>query len=177
MSQQQADTGELQTCETIAQTVPVCPACSTRARRVAARYCSTCGRALAEHDYLPADTLRSSYHQQHRHPSLMPGHEPHRACISPRKPIKAHAPFAAPLNNATQLAHAFITYALVPYLGILFCPGAIICGIAGLWLARDTHTRGSTHVAARSILLGFIILSAQAFLWWILYLVPRWSRL
>ena len=28
-------------------------------------------------------------------------------------------------NNAAATARAFATYALVPYLGILFCPGAL----------------------------------------------------
>ncbi|HYX43252.1 MAG TPA: hypothetical protein VE821_16215, partial [Pyrinomonadaceae bacterium] len=88
----------------------VCPACSTQARRANARFCATCGRALREHDYLPSDTLRSSYHQQHRHPPLMPGHEPHRTCISPRTAFKARANWPAPQNNATQLARAFVAY-------------------------------------------------------------------
>ena len=154
----------------------VCPACSTQARRANARFCATCGRTLREHDYLPADTLRSSYHQQHRHPPLMPGHEPHRACISPRTAFKARANRPAQQNSATQLARAFVTYSLVPYLGILFCPGAIICGVISLLLARRTHGRGNTRTATRSIALGFIIFGAHVFLWWILYLVPLWSR-
>ena len=176
MSTTQTDASRLAPLDATTHEPLVCPACSTQARRVNARFCSTCGRALREQDYLPTDTLRSSYHQQHRHPPMMPGHEPHRACISPRTAFKARANWPAPQNNATQLARAFVTYALVPYLGILFCPGAIICGVFGLLLAHRTPQRGSTRTAARAILLGFIIFGAQAFLWWILYLVPLWAR-
>ena len=35
-------------------------------------------------------------------------------------------------NNAAINARAFATYALVPYLGILFCPGALVLGSIGV---------------------------------------------
>jgi hypothetical protein len=171
MSTSLTDAAPLAPLDVTAHEPLVCPACSTEARRANARFCATCGRALHEHDYLPTDTLRSSYHQQHRHPPMMPGHEPHRTCISPRTAFKARANWPAQQNNATQLARAFVTYSLVPYLGILFCPGAIICGVIGLLLTGRTHRRGSTRPAARAIALGFIICGAQVFLWWMLYLV------
>jgi hypothetical protein len=176
MSTSQTDAPVLTPLDAPAPEPLVCPACSTEARRANARFCSTCGRALREQEYLPTDTLRSSYHQQHRHPPMMPGHEPHRTCISPRTALVARANWPAQQNNPTLWARAFVTYALVPYLGILFCPGAIICGVFGLLLARRTSHRGNTRTAARAILLGFIIFGAQAFFWWILYLVPLWAR-
>ena len=78
---------------------------------------------------------------------------------------------ARPTDGATQLARTFITYALVPYLGLLFWPGAVVCGLFGLWRARRTATRRGARAAARYVLLGLGICGAQLFLWWVLYSV------
>ncbi len=80
-------------------------------------------------------------------------------------------------NQATQRALAFLNYALVPYLGILFCPGLIMLGGIGFWQARYAPQQyGSTRIAGRCVLLGLVIFSAQIFLWWILYNVSPWAR-
>jgi hypothetical protein len=73
-------------------------------------------------------------------------------------------------------ALAFVTYALVPYLGILFCPGAILFGGFGLLRLRGAAHAGARRDAALSVALGLLILCAQVFLWWILYKIPEWSR-
>ena len=79
-------------------------------------------------------------------------------------------------NGAAATAMAFVTYALVPYLGILFCPGALLFGGVGLVRAwRAPHT-GHARAAALSLALGLLVLCAQLLLWWILYKVPEWSR-
>jgi ribosomal protein L37E len=155
---------------TDADALPVCPACGTRARRAAARYCATCGRNLQEHAYLPADTLRASYHHQHSHPPFMPGHAEHDACIRP--PVRAASararfrPATARSDPATQLAGAFVTYALVPYLGILFCPGALVLSVIGCLRAPR---RGHARAATRAVILACAVSGAQVFLWWLLY--------
>lgn len=78
----------------------------------------------------------------------------------------------SPKSNGAQRALALLNYALVPYLGLLFCPGVILCGSLGLWRARRApHQHGSTRIAGRAILLGFVISGAQIFLWWLLYQV------
>ena len=73
---------------------------------------------------------------------------------------------------------AFLAYALVPYLGILFCPGAIVVGSVNL-LRRTRSTQSveaiSRTAAAAGILAGFLILCAQLFLWWLLYKAPEWT--
>lgn len=74
-------------------------------------------------------------------------------------------------------AMAFVTYALVPYLGILFCPGALLFGGVGLVRAwRAPRGAGAVRASALGFALGLLILCAQLLLWWILYKVPEWAR-
>jgi hypothetical protein len=79
-------------------------------------------------------------------------------------------------NGAAATAFAFVTYALVPYLGILFCPGALVCGGVGLVRAWRSPRAGQARAAMMALALGLLILCAQLLLWWILYKVPEWSR-
>jgi len=74
-------------------------------------------------------------------------------------------------------ARAFATYSLVPYLGILFCPGAVLVGTFGLLKYRSTATGSSNRtVCYVSAIVGLIVLFVQLFLWWILYKVPDWAK-
>jgi hypothetical protein len=79
-------------------------------------------------------------------------------------------------NGAAATAMAFVTYALVPYLGILFCPGALLFGGVGLVRAWRAPQAGHARAAVLSLALGLLVLCAQLLLWWILYKVPEWSR-
>lgn len=79
-------------------------------------------------------------------------------------------------SGTAATAMAFVTYGLVPYLGILFCPGAILFGGVGLVRAWRTPRPGHARAAATSLVLGFVVLCAQILLWWILYKVPEWAR-
>ncbi|HVF49792.1 MAG TPA: zinc ribbon domain-containing protein [Pyrinomonadaceae bacterium] len=157
----------------------VCPACGASGQRAGARFCATCGRLLEGEDgYLPADALRSSYHYQQRRLPVPP---PVRAEAARRDALRSRvAPPVAAANSdgATRTAMAFVTYALVPYLGILFCPGALLLGGIALVRARRSPTQhaAATRAAALSIALGLLILVAQILLWWILYKVPEWTR-
>lgn len=71
---------------------------------------------------------------------------------------------------------AFVAYSLVPYLGILFCPGALVMGGIGYIRARRTPDGGGRRDSVLGMVLGLVVLGAQIFLWWILYKVPEWSR-
>ena len=79
-------------------------------------------------------------------------------------------------NGASSSALACVAYALVPYLGILFCPGALVFGGVGLLRSRRSPHACGRRDAALGIILGLLILCAQLVLWWILYKVPEWSR-
>jgi hypothetical protein len=74
------------------------------------------------------------------------------------------------------VALAFATYALVPYLGILFCPGAVVLGGFGLMRSYRFPGRDGRRASYASIVLGFLILFAQLILWWLLYKIPEWGR-
>lgn len=78
-------------------------------------------------------------------------------------------------NGASTTALAFVTYSLVPYLGILFCPGAVVMGIVGLLASYRIESHAGRRASGSSILAGLFILGAQIFLWWILYKIPVWS--
>jgi hypothetical protein len=158
-----------------------CPACGTLARRAAARFCATCGHAL-DAGYLPADALRASYHQQRQQRVVRQSQQSRRPSVRMNMRAPRHAP-VKPLfqrangNSASTTALAFVTYSLVPYLGILFCPGAIVMGGLGLLNWQRAPQRGGRSAASASIILGLVILCVQLLLWWILYKVPEWARL
>src|SRR2546423_5828673 len=157
-----------------------CHACGAVARRWDARYCSTCGHALGE-DYFPTDSLRASYRFEPTSVARGSGAKrgPRRARAR-RKPARAtfgrEATAREKGNGVSATALAFVTYALVPYLGILFCPGALLLGGFGLLRSRRAPHAAARREYALSFALGLLILCAQLLLWWILYKVPEWSR-
>ncbi|MCA1614684.1 MAG: hypothetical protein LC795_11195 [Acidobacteria bacterium] len=162
-----------------------CPACGARARRAGARFCATCGRALGG-GYFPADSVRASYRferapapEKRQHGPVAPARSPRRAA-GRRAAARGGVEFMprARESGAAATAFAFVTYALVPYLGILFCPGAVLFGGWGLVRAwRAPHaSAGAARASALGIALGLLVLCVQLVLWWILYKVPEWSR-
>jgi hypothetical protein len=78
--------------------------------------------------------------------------------------------------DLTGIARAFATYSLVPYLGILFCPGAVVVGTVGVVKSyRSDETREGRYVCYVSTIVGVVVLLIQLLLWWILYRVPAWA--
>ena len=149
-----------------------CPACGATARRVDARFCSACGRRLDE-TYLPADALRASYNQPHRR-TVSRSSSIVRASEKHMKSSIQSSLYPANRNGASTTALAFVTYALVPYLGILFCPGAVLMGGLGLFNSYRTPERGGRRASMFGLALGLLIFCAQLILWWILYKIPQW---
>lgn len=79
-------------------------------------------------------------------------------------------------------ARAFATYSLVPYLGILFCPGAVVVGTIGVvrsyrsdQTGRANRTDNTRFVCYVSTIVGVVVLVLQLLLWWIMYRVPSWA--
>lgn len=75
-------------------------------------------------------------------------------------------------------ARAFATYSLVPYLGILFCPGAVVLGTVGV--IRSYRSPDVSQTARRvcyfSTIVGLVVLAIQLLLWWMLYQAPSWAN-
>lgn len=75
-------------------------------------------------------------------------------------------------------ARAFATYSLVPYLGILFCPGAVVLGTVGVirsYRSREVSRESARTVCYVSTIVGLVVLAIQLLLWWMLYQAPKWA--
>lgn len=141
-----------------------CPACGTQATREFAKFCRVCGKALGE-DYEPLDALRASYSLQRK------------TFRFESKPVRETVNlFEEDKNSASSTAWACVVYSLVPYLGILFCPCAILMGGIGIYVSYRRPYLGGGRNAVYSVLLSFIIFAVQILLWWLLYLIPEWGK-
>jgi hypothetical protein len=170
--------------ESSGEATRVCDACGARARRAAARFCATCGHALGG-GYFPTDSLRASYRFERAPVSHSMEASRGPARLLARRRVQTwggHARAGREMmprrseSGPAAMAMAFVTYALVPYLGILFCPGALLFGGVGLVRAWRAPRPGHARAAALSLFLGLVVLCAQLLLWWILYKVPEWAR-
>ncbi|HEV8426916.1 MAG TPA: hypothetical protein VGQ41_03315 [Pyrinomonadaceae bacterium] len=81
-------------------------------------------------------------------------------------------------DGVAGTARAFATYSLVPYLGIVFCPGAVVVGTVGLVRSyRSPQAGDSTRgVCYASTIVGLVVLAVQLALWWVLYQAPMWAN-
>jgi hypothetical protein len=68
-------------------------------------------------------------------------------------------------NAAAGIALVLVFSALVPYIGLLFCPLAIMAGCGGLFEARLMPRAGGARLAASCIVFAFVIAGAQVLLW------------
>src|SRR5688500_7665563 len=165
-----------------------CAACGARARRPEARFCATCGQNLCG-GYFPTDSIRASYRFESAPAREESGprarSQPVRRRATARRASSSSRPragseFTMPRvkeSGAAATAFAFVTYGLVPYLGILFCPGALVCGGVGLVRAwRAPQDARAARASALGVALGLLVLCGQLLLWWLLYKVPEWAR-
>lgn len=84
------------------------------------------------------------------------------------------------MSSLAATARAFATYSLVPYLGIVFCPGAVLLGTLGVVRSyraqKHTTEESFRRVCYVSTIIGVVVLAVQLLLWWLLYQVPTWSN-
>jgi hypothetical protein len=139
----------------------VCVACGAEARRGNAKFCLVCGKLLRE-DYQPLDRLRASYRMQGKSIEFKTTE------VEPVKDL-----FEQNKNTMVQAAWACLVYSLVPYLGILFIPFTFFIGGVGYVTAMRRPDLGGRRLAIICIAVSFVILAAQIFLWWLLYVIPE----
>ena len=140
----------------------ICSACGSEAQREFAKYCLVCGKFLRE-DYQPLDSLRAS------------NRLPKTKFKSETLPEIENL-FEEENNGAGNLAWAFVVYSMVPYLGILFSPGAVLMSGVGIFVAYRKPYLGGQKMAIYSFILSLVILAIQILLWWLLYLIPELNR-
>ena len=83
------------------------------------------------------------------------------------------------MSGWASTARAFATYSLVPYLGIVFCPGAVLLGTVGVIRSyRSPHLSSDAGrgICYASAVVGLAVLAVQLLLWWILYQAPIWAN-
>ena len=80
------------------------------------------------------------------------------------------------MKGLADTARAFATFSLVPYLGIIFCPGAVVLGAIGIIKSYSSPqvSDSSRVIYYVSACVGLGVLGIQMWFWWILYHVPSW---
>ena len=78
------------------------------------------------------------------------------------------------MTGLAGTARAFATFSLVPYLGILFCPAAVVLGAVGIVRSHRSQVSDSASIYYVSAIVGLGVLGIQVWFWWILYHVPTW---
>jgi len=80
------------------------------------------------------------------------------------------------MKGLADTARAFATFSLVPYLGIIFCPGAVVLGAIGIIKSYSSPqvSDSSRAIYYISASVGLGVLGIQMWFWWILYHVPSW---
>ena len=83
------------------------------------------------------------------------------------------------MSGLAATARAFAIYSLVPYLGILFCPGAVLLGTVGVvrsYRSDQVSSESGRGACYATTIIGLVVLAVQLLLWWILYQAPIWSN-
>ena len=82
------------------------------------------------------------------------------------------------MSGLPGTARAFATYSLVPYLGIVFCPGAVVLGTVGVIRSYRSQASGDSArgICYASTIVGVIVTAVQLLLWWVLYQAPMWAN-
>jgi hypothetical protein len=140
-----------------------CPVCGAARNRESARFCAACGQDLSA-DYAPAGLLKASYHRRRQ------------SSPAPVGQLELPARWLSREDGLTALAFAFVTFSVVPFLGILFCPVALLLGIC-CFARRKTHARIGLGRPTVAIALTVVVSTVQVGLWWMLTHVPGAERL
>lgn len=148
-----------------AETDIKCPACGSGRLRASAKYCLDCGKLLME-DYQPLDSIRASYGLQGK-----------RFVFNSLAAGDGGRLFEENKNSISQTAWACTVYSMVPYLGILFVPFALVIAGVGYAAGRRAPEMGGRRLALISAGVSFLVLAVQILLWWLLYIIPELDQI
>jgi len=137
-----------------------CPACGSNAGGDEDGLCSVCGKLLSE-GYVPLDMIRSTYRMQ--------GKVFSDTLSDPENLFEDHRN----RNYVSDTAWACIVYSIVPYLGIIFIPFAIVTSALGYYVSSRGPHHGGRRSAVVYMSLSFVILAIQLVLWSLFYLIPQ----
>jgi len=136
-----------------------CPACGGEGGRGTAKFCADCGKLLTE-EYEPLDAMRASYRMQRTNLANVETMD------------KTSVLFENGDSILTQTAWACVVYSMVPYLGVLFLPFALITSAFG-YVAPSVRARAKNRrLAAIYLGISTVLVFVQAILWSLLYLIP-----
>jgi hypothetical protein len=122
--------------------------------------CSVCGKLLSE-GYVPLDMIRSTYRMQ--------GKVFSDTLSDPENLFEDHRN----RNYASDTAWACIVYSIVPYLGIIFIPFAVVTSAVGYYASARRPYHGGRRSAVIYMSLSFVILAIQLILWSLFYFIPE----
>ncbi len=81
--------------------------------------------------------------------------------------------FDKPHPLVSNTAWACAVYSMVPYLGILFVPLALVTGSYSYLKAQRNDQENDASRALMAMGVSILVLAVQIILWWLLYLIPE----
>lgn len=79
-------------------------------------------------------------------------------------------------DGLMAFAFAFVTFSVVPFLGILFCPAAVLLALCALMRRTGPSRTGNLRRPAAAMALAVTFSVIQVGLWWMLTHVPGAGR-
>lgn len=117
-------------------------------------------------DYQPLDSIRASYGLQGK-----------RFVFNSFTAGDGGRLFEENKNSISQTAWACTVYSMVPYLGILFVPFALVIAGVGYAAGRRAPEMGGRRLALISVGVSLLVLAVQILLWWLLYIIPELDQI
>jgi hypothetical protein len=91
----------------------------------------------------------------------------------PGPQVPAERLFDSEPSFASDPAFACMVYSMVPYVGIVFTPLALLLGIGSYLISRRRSEAEGERRALFCIGASILVLGVQLFLWWLLYFIPE----
>lgn len=140
---------------------PQCPACGSETVESGLRkLCDVCGKLLSE-GFQPLDAIRSSHKMQRRGLDFQATADKATSLFEHDEPL------------TSRVAWACTVYSMVPYLGVIFVPFALLLGSFDYVKDRRGRVPGSGRSAIVPLALSVFVLAVQILLWSLLYIIPK----